>query len=444
MHMLKEFLEFLQRDKKKIICFGTSLMAEEAMGYLQIREAVSCFIDNDILKQGKVIKILDQEYPVWSPENIMNQLDSKTIILLASSHYKSMERQLWELGLPQYVEVYAYPVLKVNSLAEGEEFFKQRILNECIKEYEIVLKQYHLGQEEYHRKLEEKKRYIMGENEKERPLVLPRVMVMPTTRCNLRCKGCSSLLPLFEKPEDVPIKQIIDDFEIFFSGIDECIRITVGGEPFLYPHLEEILHYLLEQEKVLGIMLITNSTILPKEEIIKLLSEPKILIEVSDYGDLERMSRLIHVLEDNAVNFDVLTEQTWTDMGGVECRNRGKEELRFQYLNCDQGRVIKGIYNGKFYTCARSARMAALGAYSAENDCFELREEDKGSKVKTKILEMYYKEMADACNYCDLGTFPTKVIEAGVQMGGYRKKSEYTIVNRQEYELLKRLSQIKD
>lgn len=89
----------------------------------------------------------------------------------------------------------------------------------------------------------------------------------------------------------------------------------MGGEPFLYPNLKEILEYLLAQKKVLGIMLITNSTLLPKPEVLELLKNPKILVEISDYGHLEKMSRLIQVLEEKDIFFKVLTEQTWTDMG---------------------------------------------------------------------------------------------------------------------------------
>lgn len=442
MHTLETFVKMLKETEKSVVCFGTGLMAEEALRYDVIKERVLCFLDNDVTKQGKKIILSNQEFAVYAPLDILKKADSQTVILLVSGHYMAMEKQLRELGLPDTVEIYAYPVMKVSYTVDSDEFFEQRILNECLKEYAIVLDQYHITGEERDRRLQEKKHYIVGDSKEDRPLVLPRIMIMPTTRCNMRCKGCSSLLPYFKTPQDVPIEQIIDDFELFFSGIDECMRITVGGEPFLYPHLQEILEYLLAQKKVLGIMLITNSTILPKPEVVELLRNPKILVEVSDYGHLEKMSRLINILEENKVNFLVLTEQTWTDMGGIECRNRSEDELRFQYLNCDQSRVIKGIHNGRFHTCARSARMFALGAYDSPKDYFDLREE--GENMRTKIKEMYYSETADSCNYCDLGVLPAKVIEAGIQMNGQFKKSAYTIVKREEYEQLKKMAKMQE
>ena len=441
---LKQLEQKIITEIRPVVCFGTGLMAEEAIENCPaIRESIAFFIDNAPAKIGKNILLGGREFSVLSPECAISQMPDHAIVLLTSGHYKAMRKQLLELGLDKQTEIYDFPVLKVAYEPESEEFFEERLLKECLKEYQVVLDQHDICGSERQRKLREKEAYIRG-NEKGRPFVIPRVMVMPTTRCNLRCQGCSSLLPYFDKPEDCEIEQILHDFRIFFSGIDQCMRITVGGEPFLYPHLREILEYLLKEEKVLGIMLITNSMLLPKDDVLPLLADPKILVEVSDYGQLEKMSRLIHILEDSKVNFKVLTEQTWTDMGGIEYRNRTAEELRFTYMNCDQSRVIKGMHNGRFYTCARSARMTALGAYDSLNDSFELSEDDTPEQVREKLIHMYYSDHADSCNYCDLGALPTKVIPAGIQISGNMKKSAYTIVNREEYERLKLLAQIKD
>lgn len=441
---LKQLEQKITTEKRPVVCFGTGLMAEDAVENCPaVRESVSFFIDNDPEKTGKTILLGGREFPVLSPECAISQMPDHAVVLLTSGHYQAMREQLLELGLDGQTEIYDFPVLKVAYEPESGEFFEERFVKECLKEYRIVLEQYGICGTERQTKLQEKEAYLRGDGSG-RPFVIPRVMVMPTTRCNLRCKGCSSLLPYFDRPQDCEMEQILHDFRIFFSGIDQCMRITVGGEPFLYPHLGEILEYLLREEKVLGIMLITNSMLLPRDDVLPLLSDPKILVEVSDYGQLEKMSRLIRVLEDNRVNFKVLTEQTWTDMGGIECRNRTEEELRFTYMNCDQGRVIKGMHNGRFYTCARSARMTALGAYDASNDSFELSDHDTPEQVREKLMKMYYSDHADSCNYCDLGALPTKVIPAGIQMSANMKKSAYTIVNREEYERLKLLAQIRD
>ncbi len=441
---LREFLQYIKENKKKILCFGTGLMAEEALKHKEIREAVVYCIDNAAQKQGKTILLQGIEYLVIKPEDIMQHFDDKTCLLVTSGYYRDIIYQLNHMTLPEELEIYSYPHLKVNYASDSWEFFENRILNECIREYESVLEQNNIFGKQREKLVQEKKKFIIGKEGEERPLVLPRVMIMPTTRCNLRCKGCSSLLPMFESPADVDISQNIKDLEMFFSAIDECIRITIGGEPFLYPHLKEMLEYLIHQKKVLGIMLITNSTIIPSEDIVDLLKNPKIMVEISDYGHLERMSRLIALFERQGIIFKVLTEQTWTDMGGVQYRNRTKEELQFSYLNCEQSRLMKGIHNGKFHTCARSARMHGLGAYEAEEDYFDLSQGESVDGIREKIKKLYYSNYAEACNYCDLGTLPNKIIEAGIQITGNMKKSAYTIVNREEYEHLKQQAILKE
>ncbi|MCQ2505785.1 MAG: radical SAM protein [Lachnospiraceae bacterium] len=444
---LKEWLEIIEHDRRRVICFGTGLMALEAVSYNAIKDAVAFFVDNDTAKQGKDILLNDKYYPVISADELKKRICENDVVMLTSGHFKSMRSQVEKLALEVFgadyeekIDIVDFPVAKVSYSPDSEEFFEERMLKECLKEYSDVLDQFGICGDEKEGKLSKKKEYVLGASAKERPLVIPRIMIMPTTRCNMRCKGCSSLLPLFEKPCDVNSDQIIKDFEVFFSGIDECIKITIGGEPFLYPDLHQLLLYLLEQKKVLGIMMITNSTIMPKLEVLELLSNRKIFVEISDYGHLDKMSKLIRAFEDADVNFKVLTDQQWTDMGGVECRNRSEEELRFQYLNCDQSRVIKGFHDGWFYTCARSARMTALGAYEPGNDRFKLDENMKKDEIRERLKDMFYRDYAEACNHCDLGVLPTKVIPAGIQPEDSPiKKSRYTIVDREEYEKLKRL-----
>lgn len=441
MNTLRELLQYIKNNNKKIICFGTGVMGAEALEYPEIHDNVVCFCDNDEQKQGKEVLVGKEAYKVIAPKQLENYINpsNEYIVLITSGHFRSIEKQL-----PSGIEYYIYPILKVQLDPKSEDFFEERILKECMKEYDMLLEQYHIAGEEHTKKRNEKETWIRGDAKKNnRPFVIPRIMIMPTTRCNLRCKGCSSLLPLFEHPQDIDVDHIKRDGRLFFSGIDECIRLTVGGEPFFYPQLQELLEYLLEEPKLLSIMMITNGMMLPKPELVPLLQNPKVFIEISDYGRLEQMSKAIAFFEKNKINFKVLTEQVWTDMGGVECRNRTPEELRFVYMNCDQGRVIKGMHNGKFHSCARSARMLTLGVYESKKDYFELLEEDSPEVIRAKLMDMYYSDSADSCNYCDLGALPTKVMEAGIQMNEQIIKSNFTIVDRKEYEELKRLAQVK-
>ncbi len=439
---LKEFIAFIEKEDKRLLCFGTGLMAEEALSFSDIRRRVEWFYDNDSDKQGNVVKIGRYEYPVHSPAELTSIDTNRYIILITSGYYIKIREQI--LGMAKSLDsiIYDFPVLKVMLDPDSEEFFEERILRECLKEYEIVLGQIGISGIERDEMLRKKEEYIRGNGKENRPFVVPRTMIMPTTKCNLRCKGCSSLLPLFEHPQDVDVESVLKDCDVFFSAIDQCIRLTIGGEPFLYADLDKILKRLIDEPKLLGIMLITNGMKIPDESLVPLLKDSKVLLEISDYGRLEQMSKVVSFMEKHNINFKVLTEQTWTDMGGVEERGRSKDELKFVYLNCDQSRVIKGMHDGRFHTCARSARMFALGVYNSEKDFFDLHEAEP-DVVRKMLIEMYYSDNADACDHCDLGALPTKVIDAGIQMNTNTQKSEYTIVKREELESLKKRALIR-
>ncbi len=80
------------------------------------------------------------------------------------------------------------------------------------------------------------------------------VQLNPTTRCQLDCKFCSCRNQ--EKKQDIP-------FEMFKKIINGCAAsnalaatVTGGGEPTLYPHINEALDYCLE--KGLEVGLVTN------------------------------------------------------------------------------------------------------------------------------------------------------------------------------------------
>lgn len=434
---LDAFLHQLERENRNVICYGASAMAEEALRDEDLARRVRYFIDSDPSKQGEAMWIAGRQFSVHAPEKLKQEEFKDTVLLVTSGWFRTI---IAELGSwPELEEVYcaAYPQLLIACAPDSEEFFRRRILEECLREYESVLKQ--RGETtDRAALLAEKQSYIQGNSPQDRPLVIPRVMILSTTRCNLKCKGCSSLLPLFEHPQDLPVSQLIRDMDLFFRGIDQCIRLTIGGEPFLYPELSELLAYLQRQEKILGVLLITNSTIQPSGPVLELLRDPKFFVEVSDYGHIQQMSRTVAALESAGVHFSVLTDQVWDDMGSVEPRGRTALQRREVYRTCEQSRLMKSIHNGAVYTCARGARMRALECgYQSEQDYFTLDENELAERLRDKIRALYYMDGADACDRCDLGQLPARKIPAGEQLSGHWKRSGYTLVKRDEYESMK-------
>ena len=50
---------------------------------------------------------------------------------------------------------------------------------------------------------------------------------------------------MYSHPEDIDIELIIHSLERFFSVVDRIFRVNViGGEPFLYPHMDQVIEFL--------------------------------------------------------------------------------------------------------------------------------------------------------------------------------------------------------
>ena len=54
---LRDFFEFIEKEDKRLICFGTGLMAEDALVYKEIKSRIDFFCDNDKEKQGRIVNI---------------------------------------------------------------------------------------------------------------------------------------------------------------------------------------------------------------------------------------------------------------------------------------------------------------------------------------------------------------------------------------------------
>ena len=71
-----------------------------------------------------------------------------------------------------------------------------------------------------------------------------------------------------------------------------------GGEIFLYPHMNEIIEYCIQSNKIRNVVIVTNGTVLPSEDTLKLLKNKfdlKGLEEISShreyYYDGEHLNR---------------------------------------------------------------------------------------------------------------------------------------------------------
>ncbi len=116
------------------------------------------------------------------------------------------------------------------------------------------------------------------------PLVL---MLEPTHLCNLACSGCGRIR------EYADTIQAMMSLEECLRSVDECpapIVTITGGEPFLYPHVFDLVEAVLQRGK--HIQFCTNGLLLEKS-LDRLLPHPNFTLNVHMDGMEETHDRIL-------------------------------------------------------------------------------------------------------------------------------------------------------
>jgi hypothetical protein len=262
-------------------------------------------------------------------------------------------------------------------------------------------------------------------------IVLPSVSLMVTEMCSLRCHDCSQLIPKYENPRHLPVREIIADLDALLNAVDICLQIGItGGEPFLHPSLDEILEYLIRCDNVRAISIVSNGMKIPDKKVIPMLKNKMkpIKVDLSDYGRIEKMSRFIVFLEEHDVNIHVRTNQLWWDANPGSFKGKDIYTLRSDIATCPSANHCNTVYNGKFAVCIQAAILETLGAYASGIDYIDLHGFHSFKELREKIRQIQLRDYADACNYCNSNSFPRKYVFPGVQIDSGAKNSAYTIV----------------
>jgi len=249
---------------------------------------------------------------------------------------------------------------------------------------------------------------------------LPRLAIVITTRCNLKCKHCSVGIASQKETYHIDINDFKKHLESLFSVVDYVDSLEfAGGEPYLHTALSSMIQeYMQYKDKFKQWLIVTNGTILPDDELINAMREAKEkgVLHLSDYNiHPEKTRNFIKLLDE--INFKYKVKKYygedqyqggWVDPGPMESRKRSKEELHDVFSNC--GLVKNGgcwrLYKGKIHLCTRSMRCIDAG-YDFSCDYVDLLDNTIDSKIKSeKMNSIINAQYIMACDYCngDLGT----------------------------------------
>lgn len=391
--------------EKKIIAFGCGNFFKKALlRYPNLIEKVAFILDNQ--KKDRYI-YENRKIPVYKPEVLLDKSLDEYIIIFFANKWKEMKAQLDELLVREY-EYFYFP-FEVNYMIDKEMSYYHRVAVPVIEELEkvgmlrTVLDTYGLDSQ----------KQLAEAMVNEKISAIPRIPIILTPKCSLRCKECNNLMWKFTTYQDLSTDIIMKSLEKIIGSFDFIPSVElIGGEPFTAKNLKEILDFLIKEEKVLRVEITTNATVLPQQEWINSLQNEKVIVRISDYSMIVNQERFVKCMEDNHIHYEKLSFENWIATGGIEKRNRESADLIKQYYHCDAGYLCKTLWEDKIYPCARAASLAELGIYK---ECPYV-DVSKDEKLKERLTHFFMVPTCGPCDYCNVAVEDIEFVEPAVQI----------------------------
>jgi organic radical activating enzyme len=250
--------------------------------------------------------------------------------------------------------------------------------------------------------------------------------VLVTERCNLNCSFCNMFIPHYQLPKHRDLNVIYADIDLFFKRVDYVsIFHLVGGEPFLHPEIKSIIQYINDNYsfKIDKFIITTNGSILPKAEVLDILSNSNIILSVSNYSDkLEKLkskvNRVLSAYKEKNINHYVRNNIKWYDFGDLRIKhNKSHKDLISHFDSCTA--PFRGLNEGKFYYCHLNTSAVLTKEFELnENDYVNLADISAEDLIKFDLgfIPLGYLTFCDNCNGCNTGVdIPVSYKEQGLR-----------------------------
>lgn len=388
MRVTKSFKKLDLRDNQKILIYGAGRYGELALhGLKALQLEPLCYADEKLAGETFC------GYDVISPQQLHNYVND--IVLVASYNYFSeMVSNLQAIGFEEI-----YDVLELIKMEYDESVLSEYLLDE---------------KHNWH------KYAGVIENIDVNKLIINHCELVVTECCSLKCKDCANLMQYYKYPSNLDLEEIFACFNRFLDTIDMLLELRIlGGEPFLRKDLDLLINAYSDNDKIKRITVYTNSTIVPPQKVIESLKNPKVVVHMSNYGEVSRnVDKLDDVFTKNLVSHYIHNYEKWYDLGGIEKRNYDIKRLTTMYRTCMMAKCYT-FYRGKFYLCPRAAHGETLGIFkNPSTECVDFTRDvnivTAKEKVKTLIEDV---EKIVACDYCNGSSSSSEIVDAGIQMG---------------------------
>ncbi|WP_135076085.1 radical SAM protein [Terasakiella sp. SH-1] len=264
----------------------------------------------------------------------------------------------------------------------------------------------------------------------------PTLSYVLTQKCTLECNGCGAFVPDYKDPQSIEMERIVQDIRNYCEAFDVVHHIALqGGEPFLYPKLNQLIEEVSKIPNLLFIDFVTNGTIVPPQNKIDQISLHGCTVLISDYGEpSNKINEISTELEKNNIYFDYYKydNTSWNKLTPIYERKRPQHVNDELYRECISGTLLcVQIMNGKAHRCSFSNHAEYLGLIpSFQSDYIDLTADIPQKERTRQILDFATRTTAlQACDYCP--SVECEPIKAGVQLPKNplrrRKKSQIII-----------------
>ncbi|MHC1724164.1 MAG: radical SAM protein [Aminipila sp.] len=251
-------------------------------------------------------------------------------------------------------------------------------------------------------------------------LIMDRVSCHVTAKCNLRCKKCAVYIPKLYEIGDVPeydIDDIKNSFRIYFSLVGQVRLISLtGGEPLLYPHLAELIEYLLGYEQSFQkLEVFTNGATVITEMVLSSMSKSeKVSLFIDNYGP--EISTKVDEIEQKCKKFNVkynIRNYSGEDvyLGGWVDRSILSKKLDDETAKAHFSKCVVAKPGGRLFTifgrylafCATPYCGYRVGKIPEKDVLYIDLCDDKVTleKMQNKLFEMDKVEFNPGCAWCN-------------------------------------------
>lgn len=259
--------------------------------------------------------------------------------------------------------------------------------------------------------------------------VLSKIDTVITSGCSLKCTNCNMFISHIAESYDMGLESLKRNFDIFFDSVDYVYEYTLlGGEPFIHKNLTEIISYMGDTygERIGRINLISNGTIVPRDEVIQTMHKYYVTVHISDYTCSVPYGNRLREVTDRflqaGIEHYVIPNNTWKDIVYPKTTYTAADPKKHMLL-C--GHSTHSVNNGRLYWCDPAfAAECFMGFPSKEDDFLDLAEnKKKNTKFEASINIFKYllgevneRGYMSICEKCaGVGRDNDRIVQAGLQ-----------------------------